>query len=230
LYHLLRNRIYLGEISHRHTSYPGQHPAIVARELWEQVQAHLSDHNQGRKDGLDGRSTSLLTGLIKDAKGTCFTPSHAVKNGKRYRYYVSQSAIRNPSGQHSGPVRLPAHDIEKLVTARLRSFIQSENEVLDQLTDPQGRTDAEKLLQAAKKLSECFPSVSPKDLARLVRNVVHSVIIHDSSVELVLNRTSLRQELAGTPEGKQPSNHSCPATIRGLWPGLSEQRKQLGFA
>jgi site-specific DNA recombinase len=211
LYHLLRNRIYLGEISHRRASYPGQHQAIVARELWEQAQAHLSDHNQGRKNGLDGRSTSLLTGLVKDAKGTCFTPSHAVKNGKRYRYYVSQSAIRNPGGQHSGPVRLPAHDIEKLVTARLRSFLQSENEVLDQLTDPEGRTDAQRLLRAAQKLSESLPSVSPKDLARLVRNMVHSVIIHDSSVELALNKTSLRQELAGTPEGKQPSNHSCPA-------------------
>jgi DNA invertase Pin-like site-specific DNA recombinase len=211
LYHLLRNRIYLGEISHRRASYPGQHQAIVPRELWEKVQAHLSDHNQGRKNGLDGRSTNLLTGLIKDAEGTCFTPSHAVKTGKRYRYYVSQSAIRNPGVQHSGPVRLPAHDIEKLVTARLRSFLQSENELIDQLTDPEDRTDAEKLLKGAKKLSENFPSISAKDLHRLVRNVVHRVTIHDSSVELLLNRTALRQELAVTQEGKQPSNHSCPA-------------------
>jgi site-specific DNA recombinase len=53
---------------------------------------------------------SLLTGLIKDAKGRSFTPSHAVKNGKRYRYYVCQSVIREPGSQQRGPVRLPAHD------------------------------------------------------------------------------------------------------------------------
>jgi site-specific DNA recombinase len=210
LYYLLRNRIYVGEISHRRAFYPGQHQAVVAREIWEKVQAHLSNHNHGRNNVLDGRSTSLLTGLIKDAKGTCFTPSHAVKKEKRYRYYVSQSAIRDPGGQHSGPVRLPAHDIENLVTARLRSFLHSENEVLDQLTDPEGCPDAERLVQGAKKLFESLPSVSPKELARLVRNIVHSIIIHDSWVELLLNRTSLRQELAPAPEGKQPNNHSCP--------------------
>src|ERR1700688_3188668 len=37
LYHLLNNRVYIGETVHRGQSYPGQHEAIVPRELWNQV-------------------------------------------------------------------------------------------------------------------------------------------------------------------------------------------------
>jgi recombinase/pyridine nucleotide-disulfide oxidoreductase len=41
LYHLLSNPIYLGEIRHKHERHPGQHEAIVRRELWERVQQRL---------------------------------------------------------------------------------------------------------------------------------------------------------------------------------------------
>ena len=42
LYHLLRNRIYRGEVVHKGIAYPGEHEAIVAEELWNAVQAKLS--------------------------------------------------------------------------------------------------------------------------------------------------------------------------------------------
>ena len=41
LYELLANPIYLGEIRHRKLRHPGQHPAIVDRAVWEQVQERL---------------------------------------------------------------------------------------------------------------------------------------------------------------------------------------------
>ncbi|MFX9054068.1 recombinase family protein, partial [Acinetobacter baumannii] len=41
LFHLLRSRTYLGEVPHKDTSYPGQHPAIIDRETFDRVQALL---------------------------------------------------------------------------------------------------------------------------------------------------------------------------------------------
>jgi DNA invertase Pin-like site-specific DNA recombinase len=38
LFHLLKNRIYIGEIVHRGESYPGQHEGIVDPELFARVQ------------------------------------------------------------------------------------------------------------------------------------------------------------------------------------------------
>ena len=44
LYHLLRSRIYRGEVVHKGISYPGEHKAIVDEELWNAVQARLAEN------------------------------------------------------------------------------------------------------------------------------------------------------------------------------------------
>ena len=48
LYYLLRNRLYVGEIRHRERWYPGEHPGIVPRELWDNVQAQLNSNLRTR--------------------------------------------------------------------------------------------------------------------------------------------------------------------------------------
>jgi site-specific DNA recombinase len=55
LYQILKNRIYLGEISHRGLSHPGEHAAIVPRELWDRVQAQLKSDHQGRRNTMSNR-------------------------------------------------------------------------------------------------------------------------------------------------------------------------------
>jgi DNA invertase Pin-like site-specific DNA recombinase len=42
LYHLLQNRIYLGEVVHNGISYPGEHERIIDDELWSAVQARFA--------------------------------------------------------------------------------------------------------------------------------------------------------------------------------------------
>ena len=39
LYKLLNNRVYIGEAVHKGTAYPGEHEAIISRELWDKVHA-----------------------------------------------------------------------------------------------------------------------------------------------------------------------------------------------
>ena len=58
-------------------------------------------------------------GLLYDEQGNRFTPSHATKKGRRYRYYVSQAVIKKPWKKHRGPVRIPASEIEELVLSQL---------------------------------------------------------------------------------------------------------------
>src|SRR5687767_6372299 len=46
LYRILRNRIYLGEISHKGSIYNGEHDPVVRRDLWQKVQEKLQENNQ----------------------------------------------------------------------------------------------------------------------------------------------------------------------------------------
>ena len=84
LYLILQNQLYRGEISHKGNSYPGEHPAIVDKPLWDDVQAVLAANRVERATGARGRHPSLLTGMVFDEAGERLTPTHAVKKGTRY--------------------------------------------------------------------------------------------------------------------------------------------------
>jgi site-specific DNA recombinase len=196
LYRVLQNPIYLGDIQHHGKVYPGEHTGIISRELWEQVQAQLRSDNGGRR-GVRANCSSLLAGLLQDAEGNRFAPSHAVKNGKRYRYYVCQEKV-DAHGARSKPVRLPAHDVEKQVSLRLQAFLQSPNEVMDGLTQPEDpAANTQQIIDAARKQSEKLRSDSPSSAQEFVRRVVERIMVHPDGIEVEVSKSELRATLAG---------------------------------
>ncbi len=118
LAYLLKNRMYLGQINHGLNSYPGAHPAIVDRDVFDAVQVRLS--SQAAASGYRrSPSGALLTGKLFDHLGRPMTPSHAVKGGVRYRFYISRAPGQSVAGSAATIVRLPAPDIEEAVLKAL---------------------------------------------------------------------------------------------------------------
>ena len=154
LYALLRNRLYIGEIRHRDQWYPGEHEGIVPRDLWDKVRAQLNRNLRTRRKRARDQASSLLTGLVEDGAGNRFTPSFTSNRGRRYRYYVSQLAIKSPDGERNGATRVPAHELEGRVTEKLAAFLKSDAEVFDRLSE-QGESPAisSNRVAAAKKLA-----------------------------------------------------------------------------
>ena len=116
LHHFLKNRIYCGDIVHRDKVYPGEHHAIVPQALFDDVQSRLASNIGDRRSGRHFTSPSLLAGMIRDGVGRPMSPSHALKGGKRYRYYVSNEA---GSDNPALAMRLPAKALEVSVIAVL---------------------------------------------------------------------------------------------------------------
>ena len=192
LYLILQNPIYLGEVRHRNESYPGEHKAIVPRDLWERVQAKLKSDNQGRRNGIKANCSSMLVGLLQDTAGKRFSPSHTVKNGKRYRYYVLQSRAKD-SDRQSKSIRLPAYDIERQVSLRLQSFLRSTNEVMKGLTVHGDHPElTQRLITAAKKKAEEWPTASPSAVRDFVRKVVRRVVVDTDKIEMETSRSEFR--------------------------------------
>src|SRR6476660_4021847 len=98
LYLMLQNRIYRGEITHKGDAYPGEHQAIIEQALWDKVQETLAKNRVERTTGVHSSHPSLLTGFVFDQNGERLTPTHAVKKGTRYRYYVSTSLVTGAQG------------------------------------------------------------------------------------------------------------------------------------
>src|SRR6516164_9173863 len=123
LYLMLRNRTYRGEIVHKRQSHPGEHTPIIEQPLWDAVQMRLAGNTTERNSGTCTQQPSLLTGLLFDTAGNRMTPSYAVKQGERYRYYVSRPLITQDQRESSTALRIPAEEIEHLVTNRVRQWL-----------------------------------------------------------------------------------------------------------
>jgi hypothetical protein len=82
-----------GRIVHQGQLYPGQHPALIDVESWTAVQDQLAAHARDHRRKAKAAEPSLLAGLPVDAQGGRLAPSHAVKKGRRYRYYLSAALI-----------------------------------------------------------------------------------------------------------------------------------------
>jgi len=116
LAHLLKNRFYRGEIVWRGVAYPAEHQPIVDGELFDRVQRGLAAAAIDRSTSASS-STFTLSGLLYDDAGNRMSPSHARKNGVRYRYYVSQAVLQHRK-THAGTVaRISAPEIEAAVLA-----------------------------------------------------------------------------------------------------------------
>jgi site-specific DNA recombinase len=160
LYHLLRNRIYRGEVVHHGIAYSGEHQAIVDEELWNTVQTKLSANIQmGRRTRI--ATGALLSGLIFDDGGNRMSPTYTVRRGDRYRYYVSQASLR---GQKAGSrARVGADEIEKLVVNMLcREFARDESS------------------------SGAVPGIWDARTRDLVQGTVDRVVVHRDELEIVL--------------------------------------------
>jgi site-specific DNA recombinase len=123
LYLMLQNRIYRGEIVHKGQFQPGEHTPIVDQPLWDAVQAQLASNIAERNSGTRNHQPSLLAGMLFDGDGNRMTPSHAVKSGTHYRYYVSSSLITKDRTETSAGLRIPAAEIERLVSSRVHRWL-----------------------------------------------------------------------------------------------------------
>jgi DNA invertase Pin-like site-specific DNA recombinase len=127
LFYMLRNRFYIGEVCYKNEIFPGPQPPLLDRELFDAVQAKLTEQ-WSHRTATRNKSAALLSGLLFDDAGHPMTPTHSTKNGVRYRYYVSQPYLRGLAKSASSSVgRVPATDVEAAVTKALASHLGDRN-------------------------------------------------------------------------------------------------------
>jgi len=85
--------------------------------LWDRVQQSLRNHlGAARTAKARQSSEALLAGKLFDDRGNRMSPTWARKGSKRWRYYVSQAALQGDKSKAGSIVRVPAAEVEALVT------------------------------------------------------------------------------------------------------------------
>ena len=187
LYNHLKCDLYRGIVHHKGRDHVGEHQAIVDPDLWQAVQARLAASRVQRITAAGGRGRSLLAGLLFDDRGGRLTPTHAVKQGKRYRYYVSDPLLRGGASKGDG-WRLPAQTIEDAVVDAIGSFLRDEARLADAIGDRiRGAEAIRQMFAAARDLAAKLAD----DPHSVVEAIVRRVVLDDASLSIGLEQTSV---------------------------------------
>ena len=174
LYQLLSNPIYIGEIRHKGVNNPGQHKAIIDADLWARTQAQLREGGSAPRPRRAKVEASPLAGKLFDESGERLTPTHAVKNGRRYRYYVSRRLVTGTGDPQRRGWRLPAREIEHAVAAAASEILKDRSALVAAMREADVPPAAiPPALVTADRMARNLPSEigTPGTLATLVDRV-----------------------------------------------------------
>ena len=186
--HLLKNRIYLGEIVHRGVSYPGEHEPIVPKGLWDAVQAKLATRDHAGDRAMRSLSPSLLVGLLHDGLGRRMSPSHANKQGKRYRYYITHEQQR--IDRNLPTWRVPAHELEQMVLNNLRGFLCDGTAIHNAIGIDDG-AEIDAALKVARTAAASLGEGIAASQRAVLQDIIERIDLHDDHVDMTLRLTPL---------------------------------------
>ncbi len=229
LYLMLQNRIYRGEIVHKDKSYPGEHQAIVDKDLWNAVQSKLSANRARGKTAATAKEASLLAGLLFDGDGHRLTPTHANKNGKRYRYYVSRPLTTRCRSETPDARRIPAGDIEGVVIRRLQQFFTDRSEVFEAIREQVHEVAQQRqLLDQAIGLAERWSNLGPGVSRSVLLSLVDRVEVHAKKVDITINTWCIADVLQGVPVDPAAPRRNMQQS-EGLTLSVKAQMKRVGL-
>ena len=127
--------------------------------------------------------------------GDRLSPSHAIKAGKRYRYYTSHRLMEARRNGDDG-WRLSAKEIENLVIAILHRHLTDKlclTKLLE-LDDASPRTH-QMIFRAADHLSQKLETASAHELKKILRTILNRIELHSDTLIIEINVTRLESLL-----------------------------------
>jgi hypothetical protein len=156
------------------------------------VQTTLAENRVNREIESCAKQPSLLAGLAFDETGERLTPSHAVKKGMRYRYYVSRSLIVESAKDHANGRRIPAGNLESLVINRLRAFLTDQGAMLDAVRNEHpAAANQKRLISRGRQIAEELPTMAPDQTRAMLIAIVSRVDLKPDRVDIKLRCQSL---------------------------------------
>ena len=188
-------------IAHKGATYRGQHEAIVDKETWEAVQAKLTANTQGRRTRSNVKQPSLLAGLVFDESGARLAATHAVKNGRRYRFYATPPARPGSKVATGGAplaTRISASGIEPLVIQQVAGLLGDPTALMDRLGlhDLAPAALAHAFERARALATEIADAPGPRQRELLVE-LVERVVVGAASLRIALKRPALIARIFG---------------------------------
>ena len=111
--HMIKHRVYLGEIVHRRKGVPGlAHEPIVTERQWIKAQKVIDEWRERRRPLRRCPVDAMLKGLLHDSGGHRMHHTFMHSKGRLYRYYISGHEKYRYGAGSSAATRFRAAELE----------------------------------------------------------------------------------------------------------------------
>ena len=200
LHHLLSNPIYIGKIRHRDKIYDGEHAPIIDEDVFHQVQQRLANQAPECRGPIKRSDEHLLAGILFDESGDRLTPTHAKKNGKRYRYYVSRRLTDKRKQSISGQEgwRMPALELEAVVEGEFLRILADERQLHDWTSELLADATVDSFIQRVREARKVWPMRSRSDRRLVLKTVIRRITLSSKGLSFEIDRVAIVSWLLGT--------------------------------
>jgi site-specific DNA recombinase len=183
------------------------------------------------------QAPSLLAGLIVDADGHRLVATHATKQGKRYRYYISKAQhegcrrrrlgrdhVMSLAADGGSVWRLPAAEIESIIMGEIRALLTDRLRLWEMVAQirPErswSMPEPSKLTRMAESLASTLAGDETAATRDTIITLVTAIELAPNRVTIVLSPEGLRTALgldagAHDPSSNDPPRLTIPVALR----------------
>ena len=195
--HVLKNKIYIGQVWHHDKAYPGQHKAIVNEKLWYEANRTLKLQTPKRiNPKREVKHTFILQGLLRC--GWCGNyMSTKYSTGRKGLHYYYQCTKNAHGGKSACDMRyVPAAELEKVVLDKLKQMSADKKRIQRIVNEANKDTESTLInLRKDRKIQENKLAPIKNAIKNILNNMAKEERLKNSkSVSEELNRLELQRE------------------------------------
>ena len=187
---ILNNHTYVGEVFYKGEVYPGEHEALISREVWDETQKYLVLNSRFPKGRQREPRYAQLKGIIRCGHCNCpMTPKHSTRWGRMYFYYQCTEDIRREV--HNCPVRIiPATEVEKTVVKHLGLLFSTPSVV--SMVAAQSGLSISVVKNTFMDIDSFWNDLFPAEQDRLLQLLVESVTVKEDGIAIKIKTDGMR--------------------------------------
>jgi hypothetical protein len=156
--------------------------------------------------------------MLFDRDGNRMTPTHAVKQDTRYHYYVSRPLITTDQTKRSTGLRIPAAEVEQLVTSRVRQWLLDPGNIY-QATQLPDLSAQRQLVAGAAEIGKSWPELPGTRQRAVLTRLIECIDVGADQIDIHFRPARLATLLDGeTPllstTGDETQTLSVPIRLR----------------
>ena len=108
-----------------------------------------------------------------------------MKDGKRYRYYISRPLITEGRAKAPGACRIPTAEVEQVVSDRIRALLADATAVFDAVRSANNNTEQQgELVAQAAALAGSWSDLPPHQQRRILSTLITRIEVGEDRVAL----------------------------------------------